>query len=110
MRTIKIKPRYSDEDIERLANLLLEGKIDDLGEDDVLDRAIKIANAKSLEVLFDDGAGRVFTSEMAYRLRFVRALDIRDRPADPQKVTPYEATLSERDERDDEDHRPHENL
>jgi ribosomal protein S14 len=91
MRTIKLKSRYSEADVERLARALLNGEIDDLGEDDVLDKAIEIAEKEGIEVQFEEETGRIFNVDLAYRLRFNRALDIRHKtpnavsePSDPK--------------------------
>jgi len=77
MRTIKLKSRYSDEDVERLARALLSGEIEDTGEDDVLDKAIEIAKNEGIEVQFEEERGQIYNVDMAYRLRYNRALDLR---------------------------------
>ena len=75
-KLVHIKPRKSKGSIEIEARLLLENKIQDSGDDDVLDMAISIAHKENKNVKFVRKEKEI-APEMAYRLRYDSGLDIR---------------------------------
>lgn len=76
MRLIHIKRRKTKEVIEVEARLLLEGLIQDEGDDDVLDKAIEIAYKEGLDVKFMCGEKGVIP-EAAYGIRYGSGYDLR---------------------------------
>ncbi len=78
MRFIHIKRRKTKEEIEHEARLILAGLAIDMGDDDVLDKAIEIACKERLDVVFMHKEKEV-TPEMACGIRYNLGLDIRPR-------------------------------
>ena len=75
-KRIYIKPSKHWSEVEEQARLLLEGKIQDNGDDEVLDTAIRMAHEGNLDILFVRN-GREVTPETAYNIRYHSGLRIR---------------------------------
>ncbi len=73
---IHIKPSKNWTEIDERATLLLEGKIQDDGDDDILDRAIGIAYEQNLDVVFMRGE-KAINPEIAYSIRYHNGFTIR---------------------------------
>jgi hypothetical protein len=73
---IHIKPSKNWTEIDERAMLLLEGKIQDDGDDDILDRAIGMAYEQNLDVVFMRGE-KAINPEIAYGIRYRSGLRIR---------------------------------
>lgn len=75
-KTIKIKPAKPDQVLREEARALLNGKIEDSGDDAILDMAIRLAYEEQLPVVFLS-ENETLTPELAYRLRYLRGLSVR---------------------------------
>jgi len=75
-KLILIKSRKTKEAIEVEARLLLEGLIQDEGDDDVLDMAIAIAYKEKINVNFVRGE-KVINPKLAFSIRYSSGYDIR---------------------------------
>ena len=69
------RTKLPPDELDRRARLLLSTQTD-AGDDDVLDRAIKIARDEKLDVVFRSG-DKLFTPAVAYSLRYDRGIDVR---------------------------------
>jgi hypothetical protein len=75
-KRIYIKSSKHWSEVEEQARLLLDGEIQDNGDDEVLDTAILMAHEGNLDVVFVRN-GREVTPETAYGMRYHRGLKIR---------------------------------
>ena len=75
-KLIYINPRISKDAIEAEARLLLENKIVDEGNDDVLDMAIAIAHKEKMNVKFVYKE-KELNPDIAYSIRYNNGFDIR---------------------------------
>jgi hypothetical protein len=79
-RKIYIKPAKKQSTIEHRARLLLEGSIEDDGDDEVLDTAIAIAHADNLDVVFvcqGSKNQKEISAEIAFNIRYNSGFRIR---------------------------------
>lgn len=84
-KKIFIQPLMPVEEIEKEARELLETGIYN-GNDAVLDMAIYIASRDHIDVEFCIiGTNRVFDPDLAYRMRFLRGLNIREVPENEKR-------------------------
>jgi hypothetical protein len=75
-KRIYIKSSKHWSEVEEQARLLLEGEIQDDGDDEVLDTAIRMAHEGNLDVVFVRN-GKSVTPEIAYGIRYHSGLRIR---------------------------------
>jgi hypothetical protein len=81
-RKIYIKPAKKQSTIEHRAKLLLEGSIEDDGDDEVLDTAIAIAHGNNLDVVFvrqgyESEKEKEISAETAFNIRYECGFRIR---------------------------------
>lgn len=77
-QVISLKPKKSDAQVEEEARAILDGIAEDTGDDTVIDRIIQIVHTEGLDVCFSPSQGKLISPDVAYRLRYERALDIRE--------------------------------